>query len=512
MQKIIAKINSQFTPLQIILGLGILFRLLAVIFSKGFGWFDDHFLIIESSQSWVDGYDYNDWLPAANDPNRLPQGHPLFYPGIHYFIFKLFTNIGITDPQNKMYFIRLLHAGWSLLIIIYGYKIAEKISTKKVALYVAGFLSLYWFMPFLSVRNLAELVCVPPLFIATWLLLNSGKEKYYQLFFYAGVWLGIAFAIRYQSLFYSIGIAVSLIIYKNKIKQLIVCLLGFLIVFLLTQGLVDLIIWKKPFVEFITYVKYNLNNAELYGTDNCHMYFDLIFGLLIPPLSILLFTGWIFNWKKNPILFWPVLIYLIFHTCFPNRQERFVVTILPGLIMAGTIGMFDLYERYKDNASTGSAFAKLFKFSKVFVILINVIFLMVFSVTYSKRNRVEAMYFLHEQADLKMVMIEDGNKKNDFTMPPLFYLGKWGSVLGIHKKRGVAQVLDIYNQTPDSIRPNYVVFWQQENIEARVDSFKKYFPNTKYLSTIEPGFIDKTFHWLNPLNDNETTYIYKINE
>ena len=107
-----------YSPLTQLLLLGSFFRLLAVIFSKGFGWHDDHFLIIEASQSWVDHEDYNNWLPSAAAPDREPSGHSLFYTGIHYFIFKALTAVGITDPQSKMIFVRLLHAAWSLLVIL----------------------------------------------------------------------------------------------------------------------------------------------------------------------------------------------------------------------------------------------------------------------------------------------------------------------------------------------------------------------------------------------------------
>src|SRR5258708_29168233 len=125
MRNLITQIQNKYTPLQIILGTGILFRLIAVIFSKGFGWFDDHFLIVEAAQSWVDGFDYNYWLPDPNFPDRQPQGHPLFYTGLHYIIFKCFAFTGINDPQLKMTIVRLLHAAFSLTIITYGYKIAE---------------------------------------------------------------------------------------------------------------------------------------------------------------------------------------------------------------------------------------------------------------------------------------------------------------------------------------------------------------------------------------------------
>jgi len=504
MKNLLSSIQNKYTPLQIIIGLGIIFRLIAVIFSKGFGFFDDHFLVIEAAQSWVDGYDYNYWLPDPNYPDRQPQGHPLFYVGIHYFILKFFAFIGLSDPQTKMFYIRLLHAAWSVLIITYGYKIAKLLSNEKTALYVAGFLSLFWFMPFLSVRNLVEFVCVPPLLIATYLLL---KEKNYKNYLLAGIWLGIALSVRFQTVFYLAGIGLALLLMRTNFKYLVTCLIGFLLVILISQVAVDTYIWGRPFAEIGAYIQYNIDNATVYGTDVWHMYLDLILGLLIPPLSILLFAGWLFSWKKIPLLFWPVLFYLAFHTYFPNKQERFVLTIIPTIIIIGTIGMFAIQEKYKEKFNF-----KLFKFSKSFVLVVNLVLIFVLSLSYSKRNRVEAMYYLYKQPDLNMAMIEDSNRDNDFTMPPLFYLGKWHSVIGMTKNFYLDSVKYQFSIIPDSVKPNYVVFWRHENINTRLDSFRKLFPNTKYVTTIEPSFIDKTLNWLNPINDNETTYIYKINE
>jgi hypothetical protein len=504
MVKLVQEIKNRYSPLQIIIGLGILFRLLAVIFSKGFGWFDDHFLVIEAAQSWVDGYDYNYWLPDPEFPDRQPQGHPMFYVGLHYLIFKFFSIIGFNDPEAKMFVIRFLHAAWSLLIITYGYKIAERLSNVKTATCVALFLSLFWFMPFLSVRNLVEFVCVPPLLMATWLFL---KDKKLSSFLMGGIWIGIAFSIRFQSLFYSAGMAMALLIYRTQIKYLLSAFLGFASVLMITQCAVDYIIWGRIFAEFGAYVQYNIDNASVYGTDIWHMYLDLILGLLIPPLSIVLFIGWLTNWKKLPILFWPVLIYLAFHTYFPNKQERFVVTILPTLIIIGTIGMFEIYEKFKKKISS-----KLIKRTAYFVAGLNIILLLLITITYSKRNRVESMNYLRKQPDLNMVMIEDSNQDVDFTMPPLYYLGKWHSVIGVTKNFYIDSTRYWLTVIADSTRPNYAVFWQAENIETRVDSFRKLFPKCQFLTTIEPSLIDKTLHWLNPNNNNETAYIYKLNE
>jgi hypothetical protein len=504
MKQLIQSFQSKYTPLQQLLIIGFIIRLFSVIFSKGFGWHDDHFLIIESAQNWADGLD-NHWVASKEHPDVQPQGHSFFYIGIHFYIFKVCGWLHIYDPQTKMLLVRFLHALWSLLLIKYSYKIAEQYSNKKVAWYVGLFMTLYWFMPFMSVRNLVEFVCVPPCLIAVYQLKKENLT--WRNFLLAGVWLGIAFSIRFQTLFIVAGVGIALLIYKTSIKNIIALAISFLIVVLLTQGLVDFIIWKKPFAEFLAYVDYNMANAGVYGTDNWHMYFDLIFGLLIPPLSFLLFAGYFYSWKKVPLLFWPVLFYLAFHTYFPNKQERFVMTILPLMIISGTIGMFMLYEKYKNNINK-----KLFVFCKNFVIVLNLILLPVLTVSYSKRHRVEAMTYLYEKNDSNNFFVEDSNKENDFLIPPLYYYGKWPSTCGITKTFTADSALAYYNKLEPQMKPTYIIFWQAENIKARVDSTKKRFPSLIYETTIEPSFIDKTLFWLNPYNDNQTAFIYRFPE
>ncbi len=493
--------KNKYTPLQQLLWIAFIVRLFSVFFSKGFGWHDDHFLIIESSQSWADGSDYNYWLPDASDPNRVPQGHSLFYIGLHYYLFKFMNLVDIANPQLKMFFIRSLHALWSLLIVKYGYKIARHYSTAKAAWYVGIFLALFWFMPFMSVRNLVEFVCVPPILMAIYEL----RKMSFNSFLIAGLWLGIAFSIRFQTVFVTGGIGIALLILRASIKNILGLALAFFAVIFLSQGVVDYLIWKKPFAEFLAYVQYNIDNAGAYGSDNWHMYFDLVLGLLIPPLSLVLFAGYFYSWKKLPLLFWPVLLYFAFHTYFPNKQERFIMTILPLIIISGTVGMFAIYETYKHKFSGG-----LFKFCKIFVIVLNLLLLPVLTLSYSKRHRVEAMSYLYEKNDSNNFFVEDSNKENDFLMPPLFYYGKWISVCGINKTYTADSALAYYNKLNIAMKPKYMVFWQAEHIEARVDSVKKRFPNLRYEATIEPSLIDKTLFWLNPLNDNQTAFIYRM--
>ncbi len=503
MKFLINQYKTKFTPLQQLLILGFLIRLVSVFFSKGFGWSDDHFLIIETSSCWADGL-MNNWFPSERYPNQEPQGHALFYIGLHYYLFSFLNFIGWHDPQSRMTLIRFLHALWSLLIIYYGYKIVEKTSGKRVAWYAGIFLTFFWFMPFISVRNLVEFVCVPAILAAIWQLMQ--QDKLAKRFIYAGLWLGFAFSVRFQTTFITAGIGIALLVQRTSFKNIMALTGGFLIVLFFTQVVVDMVLWHRPFAEFQAYVQYNLDNATNYGVDVWHMYPDLILGLLIPPLSLLLFAGYFITWRKSPLIFWPTLLYLAFHMYFPNKQERFIMTVLPLIIISGTEGMFILYWKYYSKINRS-----LFRVCKITVVTLNLILLSVLSVSYSKRHRVEAMTWFYENDREARFMLEDSNKENDVLIPPMYYVGRYSFTIGINKTFTADSALRGINELPKRERPAYVIFWQAENIESRVDSLKKRFPQLSYVTTIEPSLIDKTLHFLNPLNDNHQAFIYKLN-
>ncbi len=491
-------------PLAFILYVGIFFRALSVLFSKGYGMHDDHFLVIESAGSWANGFDYNDWLPNGRIEHPIPSGHSFFYSGVHYFLFKTMKFFGLNDPQGEMYIIRLIHALLSLLVIYYGFKITEKISGIKQAKMVGLLLSIFWFMPFLSVRNLIEYVCIVPLMYATWIALKNRERTGVAPYVWAGFWLGIAFSTRFQSIIFTGGFGLALL-FSKKIKEAIALGIMFVIVGGAIQGITDYFIWGVPFAEFKEYIVYNIANSKQYFVQQWYMYLGLIIGILIPPISIFLFFGFFKEWKKQLLLFLPSFIFLAFHCYFPNKQERFILPIIPFIIILGYVGWDDFVTKSKFWQQR----QKLLRACWIFFWVVNTIPLCVVSVAYSKRNRVESMTYIAAKGDVKAVVIEDTNR-DDFTMPPLFYLQKWGHVFGITNIYPAYQFAQEFYKLEPKDRPNYAVFMENDNIEKRVDSLTAYIPTLTYEATIEPSSIDKLMFWLNPMNNNQTTYIYKI--
>ena len=92
----------------------------------------------------------------------------MFYVGIHYIFLSVLKILNISDPAVKMFFVRLLHAIYSLLVVFLGYKITKKIDGEKSAIGVGLLLAIFWFFPILSVHNLVEFVCIPPILAGLW--------------------------------------------------------------------------------------------------------------------------------------------------------------------------------------------------------------------------------------------------------------------------------------------------------------------------------------------------------
>ena len=61
----------------------------------------------------------------------------------------------------------------------------------------------------------------------------------------------------------------------------------------------------------------------------------------------------------------------------------------------------------------------------------------------------------------------------------------------------------------DSHYPRFVIFYGPEHLEQRIENLKKLLPDIVYETTIEPGFIDELLYRANPVNANQTIYIYR---
>lgn len=488
----------QQRPFAVILFTGLLVRLLAAFFSKGYGMHDDHFLVIEAGQSIAAGHDYNNWLPWNS--GGVPSGHSWFYVGIHIGLFKIFQFLNIQDPQFKMLLIRILHACYSLIVIVLGYRIVRKAAGEEPALKTAWLLAILWFMPNMSVRNLVEWVCVPPLMASTWALLRYRDEGKVSQVALAGFWAGIAMGIRFQTMFFFAGVGIYLLLNK-QFRDGIICLVAWFVAFALTQS-ADLFLYGRPFVEMGEYLRYNFVNATTYFDRPWYMYFLTLGGMLIPPVSLFLFTGYVKSAKKLLFLFIPSLCFFVFHSYFPNKQERFILPFVPYLIMGGIVGWQEI--------SANWSWKKFERGSWRFFMVLNTLALLVLCTMYSKRSRVEAMYYLYDKPDFNNFLVEASHTDSE-PMMPQYYSGKWQKAFGVSSAYTVQQFNDSVQQLPAGSFPNYILFFEDEKLPERVATFESVTHKKLELQyEASPSYMDDLLHFLNKHNRNQPVFIYHV--
>lgn len=501
MFKLIHKYKAE-QPLILLLAVAFLPRLLATIFSKGYGFHDDHYLIVEAAQSWIDGYDYNSWLPK-NRPNSDPTGHSWFYVGLHYFFFSILDWLHLGDPQVKMYITRFFHGLYSLLALPPLYFIGLKISNKETAFKGTLIFAMLWFIPILSVRNLVELVSVPPLLWATWLLVKEDKAKLKNVVF-AGFLMGVAMSIRlHMSLF--IGGIGLVFLFKKQLIPAIVFGVSVVISLFVTQ-IGDLFLWGRPFAEIGEYIAYNLANKTSYFNAPWYQYFGTVIGLMLPPISALWFFGYLKAWKKYAMIFWPSFIFFAFHCYFPNKQERFILPMFPFVAMLGVVW----WDEFIKNSNKPIIPKLNLWFTRVFWGL-NILLMIVVSSSYSKKSRVESMRYFATQPDYTGVIV-DYTVEYDSPMLPRFYAESWDGIFYLTKKTGYGgEHAERVISRAAEVRPQHALFFEENNLEERKTNFKKLFNcELEFLIKKEPSFLDALLHDLNPNNSNETAFIFKI--
>lgn len=490
-------------PLILILGLAIIFRLLAAIFAKGWGMFDDHFIVIESAGSWTAGHDYNNWLPGSPD-NQGPTGHNLFYPGLHFLLFTLLNFVGIVDPQMKMVIVRLLHGGFSLFTVYFGYRIAETLQDKRSARVAGMLLAVFWFMPWMSVRNLVEMTCVPFIMAGFWLMIRTREnENIFLRWIVAGVLFGLAVNIRPQAVFFPTGVGL-LLLFQLRWRELASFSAGAIGCFALIQGGIDMFVWGKPFAEMLGYINVCLTERNDYISLPWYNYFLTIFAMLIPPVSFFLFFGFVRNWKRYLIFFLPVLLYFIFHSYYPNKQERFIVPMIPVFIVIGSMGWSEFVARSRYWISH----RKLLRGGWIFFWVINTILLLTFTFTYSKKARVEAMSYLSKYKGIEAIAVVD--EEGSPEQMPKFYMNQWPiSYNEFAGDPSPDSVLARAYRYRDRSKTGFILFTGDKKVKPIVEKARVYFPRLVYETTIEPGFIDQFVHWLNPVNKNRRIFIYR---
>jgi hypothetical protein len=413
-------------------------------------------------------------------------------------LFKLLYTLGISDPQDLMLIVRFLHSLYSAITVVFIFKILKIHFEERIAFRTAILLPLLWFMPFLSVRNLIEMVCIPPVAIGFYFLLkpnNSAKDILLSSLFFA-----LAFAFRYQTLMIS-GTIFLILLYKREFKSAFVFGAGLIIFAFSIQGSVDIFAWGYPFASFIEYVRYNLSHSQDYVTGPFYRYFLLLVGIFIPPLSFFVLYYLFHKINRTYLVVVPILVFFVFHSIFPNKQERFILPVVPFIFALGLANFLTEAERKK----LFSKWRRILNITWGFFWLVNIPLWLIFSFNYGKKTRCESLYFLSKKEDVEGVFQITG-KLGTFK-PPEFYLNKYGTPIV-----EIPSLDSLKKFNEKDFRINYaIIFGDEEQDSLKIASERILGRKLLLQKIIEPSVADWILYKLNPkYNKNQVAYIYKI--
>ena len=473
--------------------LGGALRLLAAVFSQGFLASDDHHVVITAAERIASG----DGLPPAYARSAL-------FPAAIAGVMTITRSLGVRDPGIEMMFVRLVQAAYSLLVVYFVYRIlqtsppdpgaGERRPTPAV---IGGLLAAVFFaIPVTSVHQLEESVCQVPLLAAYWWWQRAetgrgiGGWASGIASLASGAALGVALILRFPLIGLVAAFVVIALLQPRRIETKLAFLAGLIVVVVL-QGYSNALINHEWWYSFKARLGPMLHPQRMalesdgYPSSPPWHYVLTLLAALIPPASVLLLAAAAKGGISRQYLL-PgagVFAFLLSHSLIANKQERFLLPILPVLFILIVAGLPWL----------ASWLRRWYRAMWWYFWAVNGALLLVLTFSFSKKDRVAPLVYVYRRHDATGVLVAQYNQT--FTVPE-YYLGQPRPALVVSTERGVVDTASkinyvvLYSDTPDSDRA------------ALAEALGR--PLT-LLTVITPSLTDRIAHAINPRHNKART-------
>lgn len=516
-------------PLLFCIWTGFFFRLLAVLFARGIAFGFDHYAYLETAQQIVGGHLTMQQLVMDDDVySFVRHGNSIIYLYVNVLILNVCEFFNLFDARGKMFIMRLVHGMLSMLCIYYCYRITYRLANRRAALAIGVLTSMLWFVPYLSVKNMPECVASVIMLAAVYRLAKTRKQTYkFSDDIFTGFLLGVSVSFCYNLLIILIGCAICYTL-KSGLKRAMMILFGAAIALFALEGLVDTIALDAPFYvfgEYISDIVAGYHNTE-WDWRSVYMYISILTMVIPLPWGLMGLFGYVKSWRHCFMLFFPVTFYIIVSYLLPNKEEKFMVSILPLFFILSVTGWF----RFQSESRFLISRPRLRRWGVGLFFVVNTPLLILASVSYTRCPQVEAMVYLSRyKSDIVSIMVEDRGRSCSKSLPQ-FYLGKG---VDVYKLRRTDKDLDpslyfsseygdislhehnifsekyFLNPAFADRRPQYVIFYGDYDMPYRLATMRDIFPQLSYETTCSPSFADNVIYFFNPSNNNVNLHIYK---
>lgn len=455
--------------------------MITAFFSVGHLQSDEHFQVLEFAQYKLGKISASDLPWEFGEKMR-----PSIQPWIAYSLIKLFHGIGLNNPFIITLIFRIFSGIllWYVIISLNKIIIERYFKELKWANIFYACSLLLWFVPFTSVRFSSENISALFLLLG---FLQLFKKQNHISFALIGTFWGLSFLFRYQLGLSIFGAYVFLLfIQKTNILKLLTSLIPLFLVIGFGVYL-DTLFYEEFTIAPYNYLKANIldDKASNFGTSPFFAYLYLFLGKAIPPISLLLFAGFILGLKplKKNIFLWSIVPFILIHSVIAHKEIRFMFPVSYLFIFISIYGLMKYFEQKEVKHWQ----RKLFKFSLYLNILLLVIMtfkpmngtVKLFKFVYNNLDTTETTYLISTKrpiysmlVNLKSTFYTNENIKNEVVKPENLanHLQKRNieECYILHEKFDLLESLPgyslekIYSEYPEWIKNIKFIDWQKK--------------------------------------------------
>src|SRR5439155_13344159 len=197
----------------------------------------------------------------------------------------------------------------------------------------------------------------------------------------------------------------------------------------------------------------------------------------IPPASIPLLAAAVKGGRQIPLLGLATLAFFVSHSVIANKQERFLLPILPILFILIVAGLPWLAARIASRVYRGMWW---------YFWIVNAALLIVLTFSFTKRDRVAPLLYVYRRHDATGVLVAQYNQT--FRVPD-YYLGRPKPALLVLQQRDEVRVT--------GLAINYVVLYSDSLAADRAFLEGALHQRLTLLTVITPSLADRLAHAIN---------------
>ena len=282
--------------------------------------------------------DYLDNLiPAWKYLNHVESGLHDYRSPLYLFILAAWLKIGgwlgIENAVPQIQWVYLLQTLSSLLALLGVYRWVQTWKDSetnnlaaKASLYLVA---AHFILPFASTRSFMESFAIGYTTLGVvWLAREDKRSSELNSFIWWGwILLGFSSLVRFQIGIIYVGWGAYLLA-RRKFKQLGAGIIVGLFL-ILAEALIDESFGRYPFQTLHDYFAYNADQTRAAVMPWYNTWLTWLGGAFFFPFGIIMGRHWWTAIRENLSLFCAILVYVIVHSIYPHKEERYLYPIIP---------------------------------------------------------------------------------------------------------------------------------------------------------------------------------------